>query len=184
MARVLVSVLLGMLSWTLIEYLMHRFVGHVFRVETPFRREHLRHHRERLYFAGPLDKAKMAVAVSVVLAVVAVPAAGPLLGGTFVASVVGSYLLYEVVHRDLHVRAPLGAYGRWARAHHMLHHHVDPTMNHGVTSPLWDWVFGTLRVDPVVRVARSKAPPWMLVDGHDGAWRVDYELRGGTPGAG
>lgn len=176
---VVVAGLLGVLAWTLLEYLIHRFGGHVLRWNTPFRREHLRHHRERLYFAGPLDKLRMAVAVSALLAVVAVPVAGALVGGVFVASVVGSYLVYEVIHRDLHVRAPRGAYGRWARAHHLSHHHVDPTMNHGVTSPLWDWVFGTLRVDPVVRIAAAKAPPWMA-QGLSGAWSGDYELRGGA----
>ena len=35
-------------------------------------------------------------------------------------------------------------------------------MNHGVTTPLWDWVFGTLEVPDRVLVPRRNALPWML----------------------
>ena len=59
-------------------------------------------------------------------------------------------------------------------------------MNHGVTSPIWDLVFGTLEVPDRVRVPRKMILAWM-VDHQTGGIRkelqVDYELRKGKTAA-
>ena len=52
------------------------------------------------------------------------------------------YLCYGLVHDAIHARRfqqPL--LRRWAGLHHVHHHHPDT--NFGVTTPLWDVVFGT-----------------------------------------
>ena len=68
---------------------------------------------------------------------------------------------------------PLVAYGAWARRHHLTHHFAGVNTNHGVTSPLWDLVFGTWVASDVVSVPARHASklPW-LVD--DGAVRLAY----------
>lgn len=172
---IVVACVAGVLGWSFLEYAIHRFVAHVFTFETTFRREHLRHHRERNYYASTGQKARLAAMVTAALGVVSVPVVGWVHGAAFTLSLVATYLVYEWVHRDLHVRAPWGAYGRWARRHHLHHHHADPNMNHGVTSPLWDWVFGTLAPTEVVRIPQAKRPDWMTDDAQ-GPWRADYEL--------
>ena len=75
---------------------------------------------------------------------------------------VAMYLLYELVHRRLHTHAPRSRYGHWARRHHLYHHFKRPHLNHGVTTPLWDWVFGTLEVPESVGVPSKHVLPWML----------------------
>ena len=36
---------------------------------------------------------------------------------------------------------------RYLKRHHMLHHYKTPDQRFGVSSPLWDWVYGTLPKD-------------------------------------
>jgi sterol desaturase/sphingolipid hydroxylase (fatty acid hydroxylase superfamily) len=169
---------LGALGWTFAEYVLHRFDGHGMKGRTPFSREHLAHHADPTYFAPSWKKAAAAVVVvsamgSAGWAVVGLP------GIAFAVGFTTMYLTYEVIHRRIHTHGPIGAYGAWARRHHLVHHHVAPRCNHGVTTPLWDHVFGTWRASDAVRVPRRHAPVWMV---HDGelldAYQGDYELAG------
>lgn len=149
----MIAFILGVLAWTLAEYAIHRGFGHRKGAKNPFSVEHLKHHALVTYFAPTWKKAIVAVAVFAVCALIA----GPAFAGGFAAM----YVTYEWVHRRLHTHAALTAYGRWARRHHFHHHFARPRMNHGVTTPLWDWVFGTLDVPDQVKVPRGNALPWM-----------------------
>jgi hypothetical protein len=89
-------------------------------------------------------------------------------------------LLYEVLHRRAHTHAPSNRYGRWRRKNHFAHHFADPRLAQGVTTPLWDIVFGTrLSVDRV-RVPRRLAMSWLVdMNGEVYAdYSDDYELVG------
>jgi sterol desaturase/sphingolipid hydroxylase (fatty acid hydroxylase superfamily) len=90
-----------------------------------------------------------------------------------------SYLVYEYVHYLNHVEPPKTLYGRWARKHHFLHHFEDAKSNHGVTSPLWDLVFGTYRRLPKIRVPKRFEMRWLLDENAEirGEYRDDYVLR-------
>lgn len=72
------------------------------------------------------------------------------------------YCVYEALHRIEHVTAGIGPYGRWARRHHFHHHFVDGKTNHGVTTPLWDLVFGTYRRPGVIDVPPKLCMRWLL----------------------
>lgn len=174
------SLLLGALCWTLAEYVLHRTWGHRRRAKNPFSKEHLAHHADVMYFA-PIRKKVAAAAM--VTGVTALPlfslldTEGLAASGGFVAM----YVTYEVVHRRLHTHPGRTRYGRWIRRHHLLHHYGRPHLNHGVTSPLWDALFGTLEIPGRITVPRRNALPWMV--GADGALRPelrgDYVLAGG-----
>lgn len=137
----------GLLLWTLIEYLLHRWPLHHLR---PFRRWHEIHHQapERP-IRVPLLFSLLLVATLIVL-----PLAGAALAvGTadaFVAAapvVLGLLLgnvLQEAVHDRLH-RAPARA-GSWLerrRLAHEHHHLRDDRVAFGTLSGFWDRVFGT-----------------------------------------
>ncbi|MBW2528862.1 MAG: sterol desaturase family protein [Deltaproteobacteria bacterium] len=159
----LLSALAGAATWTLAEYGIHRHLGHDPELHpNPFSREHRRHHATTSYFAPSYLKV---LAAAGALAAVA-PAASALLGlraGTsFAAGFASAYLGYEVVHRLAHVAAPRTSYGRWLRRHHFHHHFHNPKRNHGVTSPLWDHLFGTFEEPSVVRVPAKHVMPWLL----------------------
>ncbi len=174
MIRVVIAALTGVLTWTFLEYLIHRFLGHHARLRpNPFATEHIRHHVEGNYFAPSWKKGAVALGAIAIIIVPAVRVAGALAGSAYVAGFVGFYLLYEVMHRLEHTHAGIGPYGRWARRHHFTHHFTDARCNHGVTSPLWDFVFGTYRTPARMTVPRKLCMAW-LVDPHTGSVRSDW----------
>lgn len=163
------SALAGLLLWTLLEYLLHRFVFHARVLGERLGREHLHHHAAVNWFAPWWTKLLLAAPILGALA-----GAGALLVGAPGAALAGGtllgWLVYEWLHRRIHVAAPRSAYARWARAHHLSHHFGRPHRNHGVSTPLWDWVFGTLEAPGVVSVPSAHAHklPW-LVEAQQGA---------------
>ena len=118
----MIAFVAGALTWTLLEYLIHRWMGHDRRFKrTPFGVEHIRHHIEGNYFAPSWKKVLFALGLAVVLVVLA--------GIAYTVGLLASYALYEVLHRRYHTHAGFGAYGRWARRHHFHHHFVDGRKN-------------------------------------------------------
>ena len=58
LVSVLVAALTGLLGWSFLEYMIHRFLGHDPRTRpNPFATEHVRHHIEGGYFAPSWKKA-------------------------------------------------------------------------------------------------------------------------------
>jgi sterol desaturase/sphingolipid hydroxylase (fatty acid hydroxylase superfamily) len=158
-----VAVASGMLAWTFLEYVIHRWGGHDRRFRrTPFGVEHIRHHIEGNYFSPSWKKLIAAAIAAVVVGTPAVLIAGTTLGVAFTAGLVVCYGSYELIHRLDHVVPGVGPYGRWARRHHFHHHFVDGRTNHGVTSPLWDVVFGTYQTPTVIEVPPKLAMVWLL----------------------
>ncbi len=185
---------LGGAAWTASEYVIHRFVGHgpkrtpkesVLERLTPsglaaeFNREHLAHHTDPSYFAPTTRKLAAAAAVIPTMGAALTPFVGPRRAISFALGFGAVYGAYEVMHRRIHTHAPRGSYGRWMRRHHLYHHHRTPRANHGVTTPIWDRVFGTQSELEQVRVPRKTAPVWM-VDPATGEvkseYAADYEL--------
>lgn len=158
---VIASALAGVTLWSFLEYVIHRWLGHK-HVKNPFGAEHVRHHARGNYFAPSWKKALVAIGVIALLIAPAIAALGRGPGVAFVLGFVGFYVTYEVVHRLEHVHPGLGPYGRWARRHHFTHHFVDARVNHGVTSPVWDLVFGTYRAPGVIVVPPKLRPHWLL----------------------
>jgi len=163
------STILGILSWSFSEYALHNWYGHRAKGRNRFSREHLKHHTNGQYFAPASEKA---IAASLALAV-AMPAAiwiaGPLYGLWYAGAFASTYLAYEWLHRRCHTHAPSSRYGAWLRQHHLHHHYTRPKENHGVTSPIWDLVFGTLTPSSIVRVPERKTfeVPWLVDENNE-----------------
>lgn len=175
------AALLGALTWTLLEYVIHRWLGHDARFRpNPFAKEHVRHHSQGDYFAPTFKKALAALAVLGLVGVPAVLLAGLPLGLGYTFGLVGFYLAYEILHRREHTHRGVGPYGRWARRHHFWHHFGNSAKNHGVTSPLWDLVFGTYEAPGVILVPERLKMTW-LTDPETGDVHGDlmphYQLR-------
>jgi sterol desaturase/sphingolipid hydroxylase (fatty acid hydroxylase superfamily) len=168
---------LGMFAWTLAEYVMHRFAMHELRGRGLASREHLRHHADR---DSILEK--WPVAWSGIVAV-GVFAMRPLGGWFLTAGWIAGYGVYDLLHWRAHRRAPRNAYGRWLRMSHFHHHFHAPMRNFGVTSPLWDKVFGTYERPVVVRLPRRMAMVWLLDERGDvrEGFAGDYAVVGRRP---
>lgn len=165
----------GIMLWSFAEYAMHHWVGHLGKGKNDFSREHLQHHALVDYFAPNWKKLAHALAVLMVTTPLTIMALGVLSGSVLSVSFVTTYLGYEWLHARAHTHAPLNSYGAWVRKHHFSHHFNNPKHNHGVTSPLWDIVFGTMRPVETVRVPRKHATKlqW-LIDQTNGQIRPEF----------
>jgi sterol desaturase/sphingolipid hydroxylase (fatty acid hydroxylase superfamily) len=136
----LLTVLAGFLAWSLLEYLLHRFVLH--GVE-PFRTMHARHHqRPRAHIGIPtLLSAPM---FALLLFTPAWWWAGAWLAAALTLGLLLGYLTYAVTHHLCHF-GPV--HGRWTWRHqlwHARHHQRSGAPGcFGVSHRFWDHVFGT-----------------------------------------
>ena len=131
-------VLCGLLIFSLIEYVVHRWLFHgPFEV---FEQGHRRHHEEpQGYDALPFFLPPLAYLLLAVLLTYVMPTSSALLLG---GSIAAGYAAYGLSHWSIHAyrfRHPLVR--TWAAAHHI--HHNHPERNFGVTSPLWDLLLRT-----------------------------------------
>jgi sterol desaturase/sphingolipid hydroxylase (fatty acid hydroxylase superfamily) len=181
MMMTIIAAALGIVTWTLLEYVIHRWMGHDRRFKrTPFGIEHIRHHIEGNYFSPNWKKAIAAAIFAVVLIGPAILVAGPAVGGAYLVGLISFYGVYEWLHRREHTHAGIGPYGRFVRRHHFHHHFVDGRTNHGVTTPIWDFVFGTYERPTLIRVPAKLCMAWLL-DPSTGTVRAEhaqtYQLR-------
>jgi sterol desaturase/sphingolipid hydroxylase (fatty acid hydroxylase superfamily) len=137
----------GFLFWTLFEYIFHRYVFHFFpEGELQTRLQFLIHGVHHQY---PNDKERLVMPVSVSILVAGLILALFLaifdqLAWGFFAGFVAGYIAYDMIHYSIHNFQPPGP--PWIKAiwvHHLAHHYRDTTRGFGVSSPVWDTVFGT-----------------------------------------
>lgn len=138
---------LGVAFWTLFEYLAHRFVFH-FRPQTNsgFRLQFIIHgvHHQ---FPQDKDRLVMPISASLLVALLIGSLVKLILGdagfGSFAGFVFG-YICYDMTHYSIHHMAiPKARPLRALWVSHLQHHFKNPERSFGVTSPLWDFVFGT-----------------------------------------
>lgn len=175
------ALIAGAITWTFLEYVIHRWLGHHPRTRpNPFAVEHVRHHSEGNYFAAVSKKILAAIIVAAVLLGPSVWLVGWEMGPAYVLGFLAMYAAYETLHRREHTHPGINAYFRALRRHHFHHHFVDPSSNHGVTTRFWDRVFGTYQEPDIIRVPQRLAMPWLL-DPDTGdvrsAFQAHYVLR-------
>jgi dihydroceramide fatty acyl 2-hydroxylase len=149
-SRAVLLVAAGLASWTLIEYLLHRFVFH----HTPRspRQMFLGYLFHGAHHAFPEDRARWTVPLITSLPVTAVLASLSFFalgaaGGPFMAGILLGYLAYDLIHYTIHQGPMRSRIGTYLRRRHLAHHYAAPERNFGVSSPLWDLVFRSGGVD-------------------------------------
>ena len=148
------SLFLGLLSWSFVEYLVHGILAH--RYQTFVTTIHGQHHgHPEQVFTSPASW----VPVALILFLAGVPLVGTDLAAGFVFGLLIGFLHYEWVHWHIHFRPARTARQRRLRDHHLAHHHVNPRAYHGVTTRFWDRVFGTLPSTFQADYARVEARP-------------------------
>ncbi len=134
------SFLSGLTAWTLVEYMMHRFVFHAV---PPIAQMHDRHHANPAAFVGMpswLTLASFVLGVFVPLRALA----GLEVASGAVAGLMIGFTGYVAVHDAIH-RSPLrrGSMLYQAKLRHAHHHAGRHDGNFGVTTGFWDRVLGT-----------------------------------------
>ena len=175
-----IYIFLGALSWTLCEYILHRFIGHSKTHLGGFTREHRDHHKSGDYFMPLHQKIWITFKVIGSLACVSSLLLGLSLGVSYTLGFGLCFAIYEVLHKRAHTHPPQNRYGRWLRRHHFTHHFSAPRKNFGVTTPLWDLIFFTYTPAGQIRLPAKKAMAW-LVDPHTreiySEFTADYQFR-------
>jgi dihydroceramide fatty acyl 2-hydroxylase len=156
-----VGFLLGLFLWTFTEYTMHRFVFH-YRPRSP-RQEKIVFLFHGIHHAQPQCKTRLVMppVVSIPLALFYYGLLSLILGtlagipqwvAPMISGLVIGYLAYDLTHYATHHFPMRGGYLRFLKRHHMKHHYKTPDQRFGVSSPLWDYIFGTFPQEPA-RVA-------------------------------
>ena len=177
----LLSLLIGVCLWPALEYALHSGLGHRYlRGKTEFSRQHLRHHGQKDWFAPNWQKVAAAIPVTAVIFLISGFLMGWSNGAGLTAAFALMYATYEVIHRRAHTHPPTGPYSRWVRRNHFSHHFQNPKKNYGVTTPFFDFLFGTHVVPGKILVPERFAMDW-LTDPQTGevqdALAGDYEIR-------
>jgi len=150
--KIFLLFLISMLSWTLVEYLTHRFLFH-FEATSKFGKRlvyifHENHHeypRDRMrLFMPPLPSLILASLIFGFFATGSIILTGTI-AYAFIAfsGFITGYLIYVSMHYAIHAYPPPKYLKALWRNHH-LHHYKYPDKSFGVSSNLWDHIFNTL----------------------------------------
>jgi 4-hydroxysphinganine ceramide fatty acyl 2-hydroxylase len=140
--------LIGILAWTLLEYIIHRYIFHY---EPKTRLGKLLHfvvHGVHHDYPNDATRLVMPPVISIPLAIFFFSLFAFALGRYAPAVSAGfgfGYVCYDSIHYATHHFAMKR--GIWLRLkqYHLRHHYQDDQAGYGVSSPLWDYVFRTTR---------------------------------------
>ncbi len=172
---------IGIISWPFLEYILHRFLGHVLKVNTLFKKEHTRHHVETNYFAPLLYKIAASIPICAsTMTLVTLITSDWKIALCYTIGFISMYTVYEWVHWSFHACAPRTKLGLRLRKHHFAHHFHNPKMNHGVTTTIIDRLAGTYVEVETIKVPKNIMLPWLLKKeafGIDPKFENDFQLR-------
>jgi dihydroceramide fatty acyl 2-hydroxylase len=152
--------LLGFVTWTLTEYWLHRTLFHSRFKGPQGERVHFLIHG--VHHRWPKDRYRLVMppAVSISLYFVFLGSFtlifGPHFRWPFLSGFAVGYMVYDMSHFAIHHMHPLTARGKRLRRHHLLHHFKDPRQRFGVSTMVWDWVFGTMPSEAALEPARAR----------------------------
>ncbi len=136
----------GMLFWSLFEYIMHRYLFHIIADSPHAQRIIYTMHGVHHEYPRDKDRLFMPPIPSVILATIIFYLQYLLMGWNALAFFPGflfGYILYGSMHYAIHAFPPPRFMKALWRNHH-LHHYKYPDKGFGVSSVLWDVVFGTV----------------------------------------
>lgn len=137
---------LGWLAFTWLEYLMHRYIFHLkinSKVKAKF--QYMVH---GIHHAHPKDKDRLAMPplLSLTIASMLLIVFRILIGDftfAFLPGMLVGYALYLLIHYLVHVYPPPKNILKYFWINHSIHHHRDNNLAFGVTTTLWDHIYGT-----------------------------------------
>ena len=139
---------LGVLLWTLVEYLIHRYIFHYEPKTRLGKRLHYIIHGVHHDYPNDARRLVMPPSISIPLAFLFygffLLIFGRLTPGVFAGLVFG-YVCYDMLHYATHHFPMKRGLWLWLKQYHLRHHYKDDHVGYGISSPLWDYVFRTTR---------------------------------------
>jgi sterol desaturase/sphingolipid hydroxylase (fatty acid hydroxylase superfamily) len=149
----------GALSWSFVEYMVHRFVHHSETNSEKFSR--IQHNGHWIHHLYPKDPTRLAMppVPALVLASVFFLLFFLLMGENAFAFFPGfmiGYVAYISLHYAQHKYPIPKKYQPFRRLwkQHIVHHYKNPYVAYGVSTNLWDFVFGTMARDRNGKIIR------------------------------
>jgi sterol desaturase/sphingolipid hydroxylase (fatty acid hydroxylase superfamily) len=149
----LLAFLNGILWWSFLEYHLHRFVLH-WEPDSAYRktlRKCFPAHRGHHNTPGDPDRIvnrRFALTVGLSLFQIGVMLAlgfSPVWSLAVTGGTLIGHFFYEYLHVSCHVLKSDNRFMQLIKRHHLFHHYRDESVNFGVSSPVWDYVFRTVR---------------------------------------
>lgn len=140
--------LCGWLTFSWVEYLVHRYLFHISTVTVA--REKFQYAVHGVHHHHPKDKDRLAMppVLSIAIATLLLFILKLFIGDFVYAFLPGflvGYAFYLLIHYLVHIhRAPKNIF-RNLWINHGTHHYKDGQIIFGVSSPLWDYVYGTMK---------------------------------------
>lgn len=136
----------GLLFFTLFEYLMHRFLYHLPSVYEEGNAVYALH---GIHHKFPKDKKLLVMppVVSILISSLILGINYLIFGNhgfSFTGGFLFGYAAYLSVHYIVHAFKPPKNMFKELWVNHSIHHYQDDEKAFGVSSPLWDYVFGTM----------------------------------------
>jgi 4-hydroxysphinganine ceramide fatty acyl 2-hydroxylase len=145
---VLAFFVFGILTWTLLEYVIHRYLFHYEPKTRWGKLLHFIMHGVHHDYPNDATRLVMPPVISIPLAVIFYVLFSLTLGRFAPAALAGfgfGYVCYDTIHYATHHFAMKRGVWRWLKQYHLRHHYHDDEAGYGVSSPLWDYVFRTTR---------------------------------------
>ncbi|KAG2234264.1 hypothetical protein INT48_002854 [Thamnidium elegans] len=150
------SFVLGIVIWSLLEYLLHRFFFHLDDLLPDTQMAFVLHfviHGFHHYL--PMDKLRLVMPPTLCI-VIAYPLVRlgyilfpPMMAYGVVAGGFFGYILYDCTHYYLHHARVFKVHFKEMKKYHLAHHYKNYEGGYGITSKIWDYCFGTvLEYDP------------------------------------
>ncbi len=137
----------GWLVFSLVEYLMHRYVFHM-NTNTKIK-EKIQYNFHGVHHEYPKDKDRLAMPplVSLTIATILFFLFQLIMGDytyAFLPGFIVGYAAYLFVHFIVHAWQPPSNIFKALWVNHGIHHYKDHERAFGVSTPLWDYIFRTM----------------------------------------
>ncbi|MFI5219486.1 MAG: sterol desaturase family protein [Bacteroidia bacterium] len=152
---------LGMISFTLFEYLTHRFVFH-FHAETE-KEKIIQYTIHGIHHEFPKDKDRLVMPPLVTIFIAVIFFFVFLLtmkenAWFFYSGFVATYSVYLLIHFAVHRFHPPKNFFKILWKHHALHHYKSTDGYYSVSLPFWDYLFGTTSHGKQDKILENKLP--------------------------
>jgi sterol desaturase/sphingolipid hydroxylase (fatty acid hydroxylase superfamily) len=140
--------MLGFISFTWVEYITHRYVFHMGTYSKL--REKIQYTVHGVHHEFPKDKERLAMPplLSITIATLLLLLFRLIMGDlafSFLPGFLTGYALYLSVHYMVHVYQPPKNFLKTLWINHSVHHYKHGEYVFGVSSPLWDYIYGTMK---------------------------------------
>jgi sterol desaturase/sphingolipid hydroxylase (fatty acid hydroxylase superfamily) len=148
MTATVLMFLAGLIAFTWVEYHVHRYVFHIAGAASWKKKFQYVVHGVHHEFPKDKDRLAMPPLLSITIATTLLLLFRLIMGDlafSFMPGFLTGYAAYLSVHYMVHAYPPPHNFFKALWVNHAIHHYKDGEFVFGVSSPLWDYIYGTMK---------------------------------------